>query len=112
MTINFDTNTNNYEVIYVIKTSGGSRRERRGHSPPPPLDRERERERRSSVPLLSISAFIHSPVKCNRSFTFSGPQTPHRLSSPLTQNPGSTPENCDEILFNKKIDTSFHQRSY
>ena len=33
--------------------------------------RERERERgggeRSSVPLLSISAFIHSPVTCNES---------------------------------------------
>ena len=47
--------------------------------PPPPLkkrerERERERERggwgggRFSVPLLSISAFIHSPVKCNKSF--------------------------------------------
>ena len=34
-------------------------------------ERERERERGgvggSSVPLLSISAFIHSPVKCNKS---------------------------------------------
>jgi hypothetical protein len=35
-------------------------------------ERERERERegggeRSSVPLLSISAFIHSPVTCNES---------------------------------------------
>ena len=34
--------------------------------------REREREggretERSSVPLLSILAFIHSPVKCNKS---------------------------------------------
>jgi hypothetical protein len=41
--------------------------------PPPPQQREREREReregagRSSVPLLSISAFMHSPVKCNKS---------------------------------------------
>jgi hypothetical protein len=40
---------------------------------PPPQQREREREReregagRSSVPLLSISAFMHSPVKCNKS---------------------------------------------
>ena len=33
-----------------------------GPSPPPPK-KERERER-SSVPLLSISAFIHSPVNC------------------------------------------------
>jgi hypothetical protein len=33
-------------------------------SPPP---KERERGGRSSVPLLSISAFIHSPVKCNKS---------------------------------------------
>ena len=32
---------------------------------PPPL--KRERGGRSSVPLLSISAFIHSPVKCNQS---------------------------------------------
>ena len=39
-----------------------------------PLKRKRERERergggggRSSVPLLSISAFIHSPVNCNKS---------------------------------------------
>jgi hypothetical protein len=31
---------------------------------PPPLKRERGR---SSVPLLNISAFIHSPVKCNKS---------------------------------------------
>ena len=33
-------------------------------------ERERERERGgegSSIPLLSISAFIHSPVKCNKS---------------------------------------------
>jgi hypothetical protein len=33
-------------------------------------EREREREREgegSSIPLLSISAFIHSPVKCNKS---------------------------------------------
>ena len=36
--------------------------------PPPSTKRERERGgRRSSVPLLSISAFIHSPVKCNNS---------------------------------------------
>ena len=39
------------------------------YSPPPPKKKERERERKgdggvSSVPLLSISAFIHSPVKC------------------------------------------------
>ena len=38
---------------------------------PPLLKRERERERGggrgSSVPLLSMSAFIHSPVKCNKS---------------------------------------------
>jgi hypothetical protein len=39
------------------------------YSPPPPKKkREREREEGgwgvSSVPLLSISAFIHSPVKC------------------------------------------------
>ena len=32
----------------------------------PPLKKERERGG-SSVPLLSISAFIHSPVKCNKS---------------------------------------------
>ena len=36
----------------------------------PPKKNEKERERGgggSSVPLLSISAFIHSPVKCNKS---------------------------------------------
>ena len=31
--------------------------------------------------------------------TFGGPQTPRRLSSPLTQNPGSAPEN--KLIFNK-----------
>jgi hypothetical protein len=35
------------------------------------LKKEREREGGgSSVPLLSISAFIHSPVKCNKSYIF------------------------------------------
>jgi hypothetical protein len=33
---------------------------------PPKKKRERERER-SSIPLISISTFIHSPVKCNKS---------------------------------------------
>ena len=69
--------------------SGGSRGGRRERSPPmkkkkKKKKRERERERefaphqkkrerarggggRCSVPLLSISAFIHSPVKCNKS---------------------------------------------
>ena len=40
----------------------------RGRRGRPPSKRERETEGgRSSVPLLSISAFIHSPVKCNKS---------------------------------------------
>ena len=47
-------------------TSGGSRGGRRGRFPPPAL-KEKEGEGRSSVPLLSISAFIHWPVKCNKS---------------------------------------------
>ena len=48
--------------------SGGSRGGRRGRSPPlKKKKRERERDWGSSVPLLSISAFIHSPVKCNKS---------------------------------------------
>jgi hypothetical protein len=41
-----------------------------GYVRPPPKKNEKERERGgggSSVPLLSISAFIHSPVKCNKS---------------------------------------------
>ena len=64
-------------VLFCIKRgvlSGGSRaggRDVRPPPPPPPIkEKKREREReggRSSVPLLSISAFIHSPVKCNKS---------------------------------------------
>ena len=75
------------------KPSGGPRGERRERSPPmkkkekkrererefaPHEKRERERARGGggggggggglcSVPLLNISAFIHSPVKCNKS---------------------------------------------
>ena len=58
-----------YGQLFCVKTSGGSRGGRRGHSSPPP-PRKKKRERggvRSSVPLLSIPAFIHSPVKCNKS---------------------------------------------
>ena len=44
-------------------------RREKGTLAPPKKKRERERERgASSVPLLSISAFIYSPVKCNKSF--------------------------------------------
>ena len=46
------------------------KRERERESSPPMKKKERESERagrRCSVPLLSISAFIHSPVKCNKS---------------------------------------------
>ena len=50
--------------IAVADPEGGG-----GDVRPPPKKREREggRRGRSSVPLLSISAFIHSPVKCNKS---------------------------------------------
>jgi hypothetical protein len=36
-------------------------------APPKKKERERERGGRSSIPLISISTFIHSPVKCNKS---------------------------------------------
>ena len=59
------------QPIKLTTISGGSRRGQRGHSPPPPplkkIKKEREREAGSSVPLLSISAFIHSSVKCSKS---------------------------------------------
>ena len=43
------------------------RRERERVRPPMKKERERARGGRCSVPLLSISAFIHSLVKCNKS---------------------------------------------
>jgi hypothetical protein len=54
-------------LLSVADPEGGG-----GDVRPPPLKKkkneERERERGwFSVPLLSISAFIHSPVKCNKS---------------------------------------------
>ena len=64
----------------IIVFSGGSRGGRRGRSPPPPpphtprkkRERERatEREGEGAVfrpSIKHISAFIHSPVKCNKS---------------------------------------------
>jgi hypothetical protein len=55
-----------WPLYSVADTEGGGGDVR--PPPPPPPHKERERERgRSSVPLLSISAFIHSPVKCNKS---------------------------------------------
>ena len=59
-----------HDLAGFLSISSGGSRGRRGRSPPPPIKRERERERRGmadSVPLLSISAFIHSPAKCNKS---------------------------------------------
>ena len=53
-----------FREIAVADPEGGGEDVR----PPPP--KKREREGRSSVPLLSISAFFHSPVKCNKSYIF------------------------------------------
>ena len=66
-------------MMFTSRTSysGGSRGGWRGRLPllkKRKKEKKRDRERRggegggqSSVPLLSISAFIHLPVKCNKS---------------------------------------------
>jgi hypothetical protein len=66
---NFTTFPFDQNGIKIGMNSSGSRGGRRGRSAPPKKKiKESEREgERSSVPLLSISAFIHTPVKCNKS---------------------------------------------
>ena len=67
--------TQYFVICIMARTSGGSRGGGGDVRPPKKKgkkerEREREREREgegSSIPLLSISAFIHSPVKCNKS---------------------------------------------